>query len=105
ILTSISEGQPLSILESFAAQRPCIATEVGCCRELIEGNECDQLGNAGISVPPMHKDELAQAMYHMCMNTEVRRKMGEVGKQRVKLYYTHEISMKKYRDLYHEVHQ
>ncbi len=32
ILTSISEGQPLSVLESFAARRPCVTTDVGCCR-------------------------------------------------------------------------
>ncbi len=37
ILTSISEGQPLSVLESMAARRPCVTTEVGCCRELLEG--------------------------------------------------------------------
>lgn len=37
ILTSISEGQPLSVLESLAARRPCVTTEVGCCRELLEG--------------------------------------------------------------------
>ena len=35
ILTSISEGQPLSVLESFAARRPCVTTDVGCCRELL----------------------------------------------------------------------
>ena len=39
ILTSISEGQPLSVLESFAARRPCVTTDVGCCRELLNGNE------------------------------------------------------------------
>ena len=38
ILTSISEGQPLSVLESFAARRPCVTTDVGCCRELLNGN-------------------------------------------------------------------
>ena len=29
LLTSISEGQPLSVLESFAARRPCVTTDVG----------------------------------------------------------------------------
>lgn len=32
ILTSISEGQPLSILESMAAGKPCVTTDVGCCK-------------------------------------------------------------------------
>ena len=41
ILTSISEGQPLSVLESMAARRPCVCTDVGCCRELLEGKQGD----------------------------------------------------------------
>lgn len=47
ILTSISEGQPLSVLESLAARRPCVTTDVGCCRELLEGKEGDFFGPAG----------------------------------------------------------
>jgi glycosyltransferase involved in cell wall biosynthesis len=105
ILTSISEGQPLSILESFAARRPCVVADVGCCRELVEGNSKDQLGNAGICVSPMSKEAFAHAMYHLCINEDIRKKMGEVGQKRAKLYYTHEASIKKYRDLYHEVGQ
>lgn len=35
ILTSISEGQPLSVLESFAARRPCVTTDVGAGREFL----------------------------------------------------------------------
>ena len=52
VLTSISEGQPLSVLESFAAARPCVTTDVGCCRELLEGEEGDDFGTAGFYVPP-----------------------------------------------------
>ena len=33
ILTSISEGQPLTILEGYAAKLPAIATDVGNCRD------------------------------------------------------------------------
>ena len=39
LLTSISEGQPLTILESFAAHKPVVATDVGNCRELLFGSE------------------------------------------------------------------
>lgn len=54
ILTSISEGQPLSVLESLAARRPCVTTEVGCCRELLEGAPGDDFGVAGFVTPPMY---------------------------------------------------
>ncbi len=103
ILTSISEGQPLSILESFAAKRACVATDVGCCRELIEGTRDDVFGDAGICVPPMNKEALAHAMLRLCLNPELRISMGIVGQKRVSTYYTHAISMKRYQNLYHEV--
>lgn len=101
ILTSISEGQPLSVLEAFAAGRACVTTDVGCCRELIEGD--DGLENAGICVPPMNKEQLAQAMLELCREPALRRKMGQAGRERVNRFYTHEISMENYRRLYQEV--
>ena len=87
ILTSISEGQPFALLESMAARRPIIATDVGCCRELIEGDVGDNLGNAGICVPPMHQSKLLQALVDMCQNADARKTMGEIGQERVKSYF------------------
>ena len=37
VLTSFSEGQPLVILEAYAWGVPVVATDVGACREMIEG--------------------------------------------------------------------
>ena len=37
LLTSISEGQPLAVLEAMAAGRPAVTTDVGSCQELIMG--------------------------------------------------------------------
>src|SRR3546814_18617729 len=37
VLTSISEAQPLVILEAGAAGVPTVATDVGACREMILG--------------------------------------------------------------------
>ncbi|MGH7399672.1 MAG: GT4 family glycosyltransferase PelF, partial [Candidatus Rokuibacteriota bacterium] len=37
VLTSISEGLPLVILEAAAAGIPVVSTDVGACRELLEG--------------------------------------------------------------------
>ena len=46
ILSSISEGQPLVILEAMASETAVVATDVGACRELLEGNEGDNRGSA-----------------------------------------------------------
>ncbi len=103
ILTSISEGQPLSVLESFAAGRPCVTTDVGCCRELLTGSSEDTFGIAGYYVPPMQIEKLADKMEIMCESKELRLKMGEIAKKRAGQYYRYNIMLTKYRNLYKEV--
>jgi glycosyltransferase involved in cell wall biosynthesis len=87
ILTSISEGQPFAVLESMAARRPVVATDVGSCRELLEGDSGDNLGKAGMCVPPMHQSKLLQAMLQLCQDEMLRKSMGLAGQQRIKKYY------------------
>jgi len=103
ILTSISEGQPLSVLESFAAGRPAVTTDVGCCRELMNGMTGDTLGVAGLCVPPMQRGEICDAMERLCVKTEERYHMGQVARERVKRYYLHEDMIRNYLDAYDEV--
>jgi len=105
ILTSISEGQPLSVLESFAAGRPCVTTDVGCCRELLEGSPGDTFGIAGYCVPPMQREKLADRMEVMCESRELRLTMGEIAKKRTYEYYRYIIMLTKYRNLYKEVEE
>lgn len=102
ILTSISEGQPLSVLESLAARRPCVTTEVGCCRELLEGAPGDDFGVAGFVTPPMYRKGLADAMERMCVSRARRIEMGERGQRRVATYFLHEQMLANYRALYDE---
>lgn len=75
---SISEGQPLTILESYAAHKPVIATDVGNCYGLIYG-ESDDFGAAGIVTHIMNIEEIAQAMLDMAANEKMRLEMGETG--------------------------
>ncbi len=103
ILTSLSEGQPLSVLESLAAGRPCVTTEVGCCRELLEGMDNDNFGVTGYLAPPMHRKAIALAMNKMCESRQKRLEMGELGKLRVKSFYKTEMMMEKYRRFYDRV--
>lgn len=82
ILTSISEGQPLTILEGYAAHKPSIATDVGNCRGLIYG-ENDDFGTAGILTHVMNIDEIAAAMVFVAKNKDETRTMGEIGYKRM----------------------
>lgn len=99
VLSSISEGQPLSVLESLAAARPCVTTDVGCCRELLEGVG-DNKGRAGIVVAPMDYEGMAQAMERLCADAGLRRRMGEVGRERVRQHYRRENMLASYHALW-----
>ncbi len=103
MLTSISEGLPLSVLESFAAGRPAVVTDVGCCRGMIYGMGDDELGAAGICVLPMQREALCNAMELLCTKPELRYQMGRTAKERVRRYYLHADMIQKYLDAYDEV--
>lgn len=101
ILTSISEGQPLTILESFAAGKPVIATDVGNCRGLIYG-ENDAFGAAGILTHIMNLEEISQAMVELAKNENRRIAMGQAGKRRVNAFYRMEQMHEVYEDIYRQ---
>ncbi len=99
ILTSISEGQPLTILEGYAAHIPAIATDVGNCRGLIYG-ESDDFGEAGILTHIMNVEEIADAMVKLAKHPMRREQMGEAGYRRVMAKYKIEDMEQTYRDIY-----
>ena len=101
ILTSISEGQPLTILESFAAKKPVIATDVGNCRGLIYG-EGDSFGDAGIITHIMNVEEIAAAMVDLACHREKRIGMGKNGYRRLKSRYLVEDMKETYRQIYRQ---
>ena len=101
ILTSVSEGQPLTILESFAAHKPMIATDVGNCYGLIYG-ENDSFGPAGMITHIMNVEEIAQAMIDMAQKKEMRLRMGENGYKRVMAKYRIEYMQETYWKIYRD---
>ena len=102
ILTSISEGMPLTILESYAAKKPVIATDVGNCRGLIYG-ESDDYGMAGILTHIMNVSEIAEAIVKLAESSELRATMGEVGYKRVQKNYRIEQMKATYEEIYREL--
>ena len=99
LLTSISEGQPFVLLEAMAARRPVVSTDVGGCREVVEGND-DGIGPAGIVVPMMNVSRIAEALQYLASNRAQMRAMAENGFQRVKRFYYHDYFLSKYREIY-----
>ena len=102
VLTSISEGQPLTILEGFAAKKPVVATDVGNCRGLIFGED-DDFGKAGILTHIMNVEEIANAFVEMALNPEQTREMGEAGYNRLMKKYLLQQMKDTYKTIYDEL--
>ncbi len=102
-LTSISEGMPLVILEGFAAGLPCVATDVGSCRELIEGalNEEDiAIGKAGEVVAIADANALARAYVRLLTDQTYWHRCQSNARRRVQQFYTQEQFLQTYDDIY-----
>ena len=105
-LSSISEGMPLVILEGFAAGVPCVATDVGSCRDLIEGgiNEEDiKIGKAGAITGIANPEALANEYIKLLdFDNGTWKRAQEAGLERVEKYYRQELFLQDYRDIYDE---
>ena len=99
VLTSISEAQPLVILESYACATPVVASDVGSCRELVEGVG-DGFGNGGIITKPVSPRETADAIIQLYENPELRRQYGLNGLERVKVIYRRQAVFEAYDEIY-----
>ncbi len=102
VLTSISEALPLVILESFASGVPVVATDVGSCRELIEGRlpEDRALGPAGSVVPIAAPEQTASAIVALLRDPVTWGRARAAGLERVQRFYTRDQMFAAYRGVY-----
>jgi polysaccharide biosynthesis protein PelF len=101
-LTSFSEGQPLVMLEAYACGVPVLATDVGACREMIEGRTAEDraLGPSGVVCPVASPTRTAEALVLLAHDERLRRRMGHAGRRRVTIYYQRRTMLASYRALY-----
>ncbi len=102
VLTSVSEGQPLTTLEGFAAGLPSITTDVGSCSELIHGlsDEDRALGSAGEVVPIANPGPFAEAVIPYLTDPDKWRTARDAAIARVEKYYDEKDMLSRYRDIY-----
>lgn len=102
VLSSISEALPLVLLEGYAAGVPAVSTDVGSCRQLIEGlTSADKaLGKSGEIVGIANPQELADAILLFFTDLDKWHQASEAGVARVGKYYTHPLMFSRYAKVY-----
>jgi len=103
VLTSLSEAQPLVILEGGACGIPVVAPDVGSCREMIEGRGGADSDHGGIVTPLVNPAATAQAIRRIMDDPDLRTRMGETMRERVVRDYDHPAIIGAYRQLYGEL--
>ncbi|WP_321896256.1 GT4 family glycosyltransferase PelF [Paraburkholderia heleia] len=101
-LSSISEALPLVVLEGFAAGVPAITTDVGACRELIEGAlpEDRALGAAGAVVQIANPAELASSTLALLSDEPRWLAAQRAAAQRAERYYRRSQMVERYEAIY-----
>lgn len=102
VLSSISEALPLVLLEGFAAGVPAVATDVGACRQLIQGLDAEDqaLGAAGSVVGIADPQSLASAVVELLTDRAKWQAASLAGIRRVETYYNQEQMFARYRAIY-----
>lgn len=93
VLSSVSEGLPVSLLEYGLAGLPVVVTNVGQCVEVVD------FGKAGMLVSSGDPKAFAEALTQLVLNPDLRQELGGNLKVRVEQFYGKKGFMEKYESL------
>jgi glycosyltransferase involved in cell wall biosynthesis len=91
--SSVAEGFPNVVAEAMLSELPCVATNTGNTRKLLEG--------VGFVVPSRDPQLLSEALGDMCARSpEARSAMGRLSRERIARMYSLETVAAQYAQLY-----
>jgi glycosyltransferase involved in cell wall biosynthesis len=94
IMSSTSEGLPVSLLQAFSVGLPAIVTDVGGMAEVVRP------ARAGATVPISDPDAMAAAILRMAFNNEEREQYAANAKEAFASQFTLQAMVDSYMDLY-----
>lgn len=97
LMSSISEGIPLTVIEAMAARRPVVATAVGGLPELVEHGVTGFLAQSGDDA------SLAASLIELYRRPDRRSTMADVAAKRAAQNFSLNGMLNAYRDVYREV--
>ena len=97
LLTSISEGIPLTVIEAMAAGLPVVATAVGGVGEVIAD------GQTGLLAPAGDDAALAEKLLALADDPSLRGRLGRQGRERAEALFSETQMLAAYERLYQEM--
>ena len=97
LLTSISEGIPLTVIEAMLAGLPVVSTRVGGVGEIVVDGQTGLLASAG------DDRALAEHLLGLAAEPARRRHMGQLGRERALFVFSETQMHAAYRDVYEEM--
>ncbi len=97
VLSSISEGISMTLLEAMSAKVPVVASAVGGNCEVIQNEK------TGLLFPSQDKEGLADMLKRLMASTELRKRLSHAGYERVKKYFDFNHTISLYHQVYLEV--
>jgi phosphatidylinositol alpha-1,6-mannosyltransferase len=92
-----AEGLGITTIEAMASGLPCVGSRVGGIVETIAD------GKTGLLVPPADTDALSTAVSRLADDAELRRRMGEAGRQFARACFTWPVLAGEVAEVYREV--
>jgi glycosyltransferase involved in cell wall biosynthesis len=97
VLSSLSEGMSMTILEAMAAKRPVVATDVGGTSWLVHHEK------TGLLVPSRDPERLAEAILRILNDRAWASQLGEAGYALVRERFQLEQVVQQYDALYRQL--
>ena len=97
VMSSLSEGMPLSILEAMSASKPIVSTNVGGISEVVDNGKTGILVNAKDSVG------MAESLIMLLQNQEIANEYGRNAKKVINERFDHKIMVENYKKIYGEL--
>ncbi len=97
--TSVWEGLARVLPQALIAGKPVVSFDIDGAREVCLHER------TGLLVPPMATDRLAAAIVRLARDPELRRRLGETGRERFTDRFRHETMTQQIREVYAQVLQ
>ena len=97
VISSVSEGLPLALLEYGFAGLAVVSTDIGECREVIADGEVGRL------VPSGNSDKLGGAIVELLESPDLREQLGRKFQGHVQRKYSEDAFMKRLAEVYETV--